>query len=200
MTRTAYVTDVHIGPVTVDRILDLRHRILRSGLPIETAQFEGDEGPHTTHYAAFVRDGDGKPTGRPICCASFMLNMYGKVPAWQLRGMATEQAYQGRGVGKQLLDTAQRELSSHPEYAYVEMMWCNAREPAVRFYEKNGWKRVSKVFDIPTAGPHIKMTKDISIGSQRTVPLGPCFFFDPFETRTKTDTHLLYFKPRKIHK
>ncbi len=161
MSQTAYATDVHIGPVTVHRILDLRHRILRAGLPIETARFEGDLGPHTTHYAAFHRDDDKKPIGRPICCASFMLNPYDKIPAWQLRGMATEQDYQGRGVGEQLLATAIKELGSHPEYAYVEMMWCNAREPAVRFYEKNGWKRVSDVFDIQTAGPHIKMTKDI---------------------------------------
>jgi GNAT superfamily N-acetyltransferase len=161
MTKTAYLTAVHVAPTTLDRIIDLRHRILRAGLPIKTAHFEGDEEPHTTHYAAFVTHEGGKPTGKPICCASFMLNMYDRVPAWQLRGMATESVYQGQGVGRQLLEVAQRELGSHPEYAYVEMMWCNAREPAVKFYEKNGWKRRSDVFDIPTAGPHVKMTKDI---------------------------------------
>jgi len=155
------MVDIHIGPVTAERILDLRHRILRAGLPVETAQFEGDQGPHTTHYAAFLRDSEGKPGGRPICCASFMLNMYDKVPAWQLRGMATEEAYRGCGVGRELLATAERELKSHPEYAYVEMMWCNAREPAIRFYEKNGWCCVSDVFDIPTAGPHRKMVKQL---------------------------------------
>ncbi len=157
----AYVTDAYVGPVTLDRIIDLRHRILRAGLPLNTAHFDDDGKEHTTHYAAFLNNDEGKPSGRPICCATFILNPYDSVPAWQLRGMATEVAYQGRGVGKQLLETAQRELASHPEYAYVEMMWCNAREPAAKFYEKNGWRRVSDVFDIPTAGPHIKMTKDI---------------------------------------
>lgn len=161
MTKTAFVTAVYVGPVTLDRIIDLRRRILRAGLPIEAARFDGDNDPHTTHYAAFVTHEGNKPTGRPIGCASFMLNMYEKVPAWQLRGMATEPGYQGTGVGAQVLAAAERELSSNPEYAYIEMMWCNAREPAVRFYEKNGWKRVSDVFDIPTAGPHIKMIKQL---------------------------------------
>jgi len=161
MTRTAYLVDIHIAPVTVDRILDLRHRILRAGLPVETANFEGDEGPHTTHYAAFLRNGEGKPGGRPICCASFMLNMYEQVPAWQLRGMATEETYRSHGVGRELLATAERELCAYPVYAHIKMMWCNAREPAVKFYERNGWRCVSDVFDIPTAGPHRKMIKQL---------------------------------------
>jgi GNAT superfamily N-acetyltransferase len=161
MTRTTYVTAVYVGPVLVDCILDLRHRILRAGLPIETARFEGDQGPHTTHYAAFQTNDELKPTGRPICCATFMLGTYEEVPAWQLRGMATEEAYRGCGVGNQLLNTAERELRSHPVYAHVRLMWCNARVPAVRFYQRNGWKGVSDVFDIPTAGPHIQMTKFI---------------------------------------
>jgi GNAT superfamily N-acetyltransferase len=162
MMQTAHVTAVNIGLVTVDRIIDLRHRILRAGLPVATATFEGDDGPHTTHYAAFLIDAEGgQPTGRPIGCASFMLKDLDWTPAWQLRGMATDRAFQGRGVGRQLLETAIRELGSHPQYDHVELMWCNAREPAVKFYEKYGWRCVSDVFDIPTAGPHIKMVKYI---------------------------------------
>lgn len=142
--------------VDVNKVIDLRHRILRAGLPIEAAHFEGDREPHTHHIAAC-------PVGEstPICCASFMLNMFGRVPAWQLRGMATEPSYQGRGVGTQLLTWAEWLLKDEPEYAYIETLWCNARQPAVKFYESNGWRRASRVFDIPTAGPHYEMVKNI---------------------------------------
>jgi GNAT superfamily N-acetyltransferase len=149
---------VHIKRVSVDRIIDLRHRILRVGLPIETARFEGDEDPDTHHLAAFL----SPEVEIPVGCASFMLNLYNKIPAWQLRGMATEKDYRGQGIGRQILESAKEELvGSEYQYARVEMMWCNARLPAIKFYENNGWKRVSGVFDILTAGPHIKMTKDI---------------------------------------
>ena len=154
-------TAVYVGPVTLDRIIDLRHRILRAGLPIETAYFQGDEDLHTTHYAAFLTREGHKPMGRPVGCATFMLNLYDKMPAWQLRGMATEEAYQGTGVGRQLLGVAERELASNPLYAHVETLWCHARVSAIKFYERSGWRRVSEVFDIPNAGPHVTMIKSM---------------------------------------
>ena len=33
------------------------------------------------------------------------------------------------------------------------------RVPAERFYHRLGWKTVSEVFEIPTAGPHVRMTR-----------------------------------------
>jgi hypothetical protein len=41
----------------------------------------------------------------------------------------------------------------------VRQLWCNARVPAANFYRKLGWQVVSEVFEIPTAGPHVRMTK-----------------------------------------
>jgi GNAT superfamily N-acetyltransferase len=148
--------------VSVDQIIDLRHRILREGQPIASTYFKGDEEPQTAHYATFIAS-----RSEPIGCASFILNPYDQVPAWQLRGMAIDQAYRGQGIGKQILEVAEEDLQSDIAYFYVKRMWCNARESAVLFYEKNGWKRVSDVFDIPLAGPHIRMTKDIRIAPWR---------------------------------
>lgn len=151
---------LNIRLVVPDKIIDLRHRILRAGLPIESARFEGDTNLYSFHYAAFpIHEGEFGIV--PIGCASFMLNMYERVPAWQLRGMAVEVGYQGQGIGKQLLEKAQKDLTDDPEFARVEMMWCNARWSAIPFYEKNGWKRRSDMFDIPGAGAHVIMTKDI---------------------------------------
>jgi predicted GNAT family N-acyltransferase len=131
----------------VAEILPLRHRILRPGLPFETARFDGDDDPGTRHYAAV-------PDGEPVACLSLMPSEWEGQPAWQLRGMATDAAEQGRGLGRQLLETALAEAASdHPERGF----WCNARTSAVGFYQKLDWRVVSEPFDVPTAGLHVKM-------------------------------------------
>lgn len=84
-----------------------------------------------------------------------MLSEWKGTPAWQLRGMATDSDWQGKGVGARIvahaLDLARRQSPQ------IKVFWCNARIPARRFYEKIGWKAVGEVFEIPTAGPHIRM-------------------------------------------
>ena len=42
------------------------------------------------------------------------------------------------------------------------LLWCNARTPAVGFYENMRWRVVSAPFEIPTAGPHVKMVKRLT--------------------------------------
>jgi len=142
---------------TVGEILDLRLRVLRAGLPAETAHFDGDEDPSTCHFAAFA-------DGVCIACVSFMLNQWEGRPAWQLRGMAVDPGCQRRGVGRSLLEHSLRQIARVSD---VRLMWCNARVPAVGFYQKHGWSAVSDEFDIPTAGPHRKMvfTIDASDGA-----------------------------------
>ncbi len=143
--------------VGVEDIIDLRHRVLRTELPVETAHFDGDNRPLTLHFAAFLNNHEGKSVGNPICCASFMQeDLDGKL-AWRLRGMATEPVYQGFGVGGRVLEAADKIFISRGP----SLLWCNARESAVKFYERNGWTRISDVFDIATAGPHIKMMKQL---------------------------------------
>ena len=69
---------------------------------------------------------------------------------WRIRGMATDAAYQGRGAGSLVL----KELLKWGRENGVRSFWCNAREPAIRFYERHGFSIHSELFDIPTAGPH----------------------------------------------
>jgi hypothetical protein len=49
------------------------------------------------------------------------------------------------------------------------LLWCNARRtiPAAGFYQKQGWTIVSDIFEIPTAGPHVKMSKRLKCAKQR---------------------------------
>ena len=136
--------------VAVAEILPLRHRILRAGLPAETVRFEGDDEPGTRHYAATAGDG-------PLACLTLMPSAWKGRSAWQLRGMATDAAVQRTGLGRRLLEVALAEARcDEPE----RIFWCNARTTAVGFYERLGWRVVSETFEVPTAGPHVKMVWD----------------------------------------
>jgi GNAT superfamily N-acetyltransferase len=141
---------VEIREAGVEEIVDLRHRVLRAGLPRQSAVFEGDRGGSTRHFAAVVG-------GTVVGCLTLHLNEWEGEPAYQLRGMATDDTVRGTGVGMMLMHAAEAYVRS----TGVPMMWCNARVPAVGFYLRTGWKVMSEEFDIPTAGPHVRMTRKL---------------------------------------
>lgn len=143
---------VLLRDVALDEIIDLRHENLRQGLPRDTAIFEGDRLPTSRHVAASIG-------GRVIGCATVHLNEWAGRPAWQLRGMAVAPDARGRGIGQALLEFLESALRAESP---VRQLWCNARTPAVGFYERQGWRVVSEVFEIPTAGPHVRMTKRLA--------------------------------------
>lgn len=136
--------------ITAEETLALRLPILRAGLPRETAVFPGDENPTTCHFGAFV-------VGRLAGVASIYEARFAERPeitkAWQLRGMATLPEVRGRGSGRALLATCVEEARAHEG----ELLWCNARTPAVAFYARHGWRVIGAEFEIPTAGPHFRM-------------------------------------------
>ena len=143
--------------VSIGEIIGLRHRLLRAGLPEEAAQFPGDTDASTWHIGLFYQS-PPEENAPVVSCASFMLNSYKDEPAWQLRGMCTDGQHQSRGFGGRLLACAEGAIVADSP---VRLFWCNARVPAIPFYERHGWIADSEVFDIPTAGPHRKMFKKV---------------------------------------
>jgi GNAT superfamily N-acetyltransferase len=143
---------VRVGPAKLQDIIDLRHVVLRQGLPREEAIFKGDDAPTTHHFAAFAN-------GNCVGCATFHLNEWEGKPAYQLRGMATAPEFRSGGIGSALLDLAEQTLRSAGP---IRQLWCNARTPALNFYKRQGWTAVSDEFFIPTAGPHFRMTKTLA--------------------------------------
>ena len=150
---TSLLQQLVFKQVPVEFILSLRHTILRPGLPIETARFDGDRHPATHHFACFHVD---NMSGEPLCCVSYMLRDYEDKPAWQLRGMATQTEMAGKGIGKALVSHAEKILS---ERTNIKTFWCNARSESTGFYEKTGWTFASEEFHIPNVGPHYVMVK-----------------------------------------
>ena len=153
MSDTKEVVVALVRRVTIKKILDLRHRVLRAGMPLESARFDGDEDPSTWHVAVFVSEA---PCAPPVCCASFVRAWFTQQEAWQLRGMATDPAVQRSGFGAQLLDWAMPNIVAE---SGTRLFWCNARLPAIRFYEKQGWECVSPSFKIEGVGEHRQMQK-----------------------------------------
>ena len=142
--------DITCRRVAVAEIIPLRHRILRAGLPLEAAEFDHDHDPATRHYAACRGD-------TPLACLTLVASEWERRAAWQLRGMATDVSAQGRGLGRRLLAEAVADArATEPD----RIFWCNARVSAAGFYERFGWRVLSEPFEIPTAGPHVKMVFD----------------------------------------
>jgi len=144
---------ISIRRATADQIIDLRHAILRAGLPRETAIFPGDDAATSRHYAALAAK-------RVVGCATLHLNQLQDEPAWQLRGMATTPEYRAKGLGTAILMVVEDEILNDP--LATRLLWCNARVPAAGFYTKLGWTIASEQFEVPTAGPHYRMWKRIA--------------------------------------
>jgi GNAT superfamily N-acetyltransferase len=144
---------VQIREAPLERVLDLRWSILRAGLPREAANFEGDDEPTTKHFIAVSGAREQEVV---TACATFVRRPWNGQPAWQLRGMAVQKEHQRSGIGRRLLDFAERALAQE---GHSRLLWCNARTPAVPFYQRAGWAPVGEEFFIETAGPHYRMTK-----------------------------------------
>jgi len=154
MRRAAMSADrLIVSRVATDRVIDLRHRVLRDGLPRDAAHFEGDDEPTTIHLAAL------DAWDLVVGCCTILRRPWNGRPAWQLRGMAVDPRLQRQGIGGLLLAEVERTVLASD---HSRELWCNARRPAVRFYERHGWQVASPEFDIPTAGPHYKMVRKLA--------------------------------------
>ncbi len=132
------------GDQDLDRIRSLRYEILRKplGMPATGAIFPGDEDQTTLHILASTKSD-------LIGCATLMI---GDSTAIQLRGMAVANDWQRKGVGQLIVSNAKSIAKEKSK-----SLWCNARFPAIGFYERLGWKQTGDFFEIPVIGPHIVM-------------------------------------------
>lgn len=136
-----------------EAVVRLRTDVLRS----ETAPplfYDADDDPTTLHFCATV---DGVVVG----VATFLdvASPIDQTAGSQLRGMAVVENHRGTGVGRELLQCAERTLIA--EFPERRTIWCNARESARSFYEKSGFAIDGEVFEIAGIGPHYVMWKTI---------------------------------------
>ena len=142
---------IRIEPIEVEKTYPLRKEILRKGMTL-SHKMPGDEDKESLHLGLFS-DKD------LVCVCSFMKNNNKDFSGfqYQLRGMATSEKVQGKGLGKIIMNEAERIL----EKKGVNIIWCNARARATGFYAKLGYRKIGNKFDVPQVGPHYVMYKKI---------------------------------------
>jgi GNAT superfamily N-acetyltransferase len=112
--------------------------------------FKGDQDELTFHLGAFVER-------KLVSVASFYFERSEKFPdqyQYRLRGMATSTEHQGQGLSSALLKTAFPVIKQNQ----CTLLWCNARERAMGFYEKVGFTRSGEFFELPHIGLHVLMS------------------------------------------
>lgn len=140
--------------VTADVVRRWRQTWLRPMQPPAGSHFAGDEDDDTGHFA--IVEG-----GTVLCIASIYCQADDRVtgaPAdaqWRLRGMATHPEQFSRGLGGQVLNTALAWAWGRD----AEVVWCNARTPAVAFYQRHGFDTQGVEFELPDIGPHYLMLR-----------------------------------------
>jgi predicted GNAT family N-acyltransferase len=77
---------------------------------------------------------------------------------WQLRGMATDPTVRGSGAGRALIERGLAQVAA----LGGDLVWCDARVPAVGFYERMGFAAVTDEFVKPDGGPHRGMLREVT--------------------------------------
>ncbi len=143
--------------VTVTSAADthaLRRRILRDSVANADVHFVQDDDPATFHLGYVAGD-------ELVGIATFTpaeTPYRGGASAWQLRGMAVDDAQQGKGVGAAIIDEAVDRLRAEG----ASVLWCNARDSAAAFYKKLGFGTEGEGFSTKATGlPHHVMVLDL---------------------------------------
>jgi GNAT superfamily N-acetyltransferase len=129
----------------------VRHPVLRQGKPIESCFFDGDDFLSTVHFGLYY---DKKLVG-VISVFKNKNSIFSAENQFQIRGMAVREEYQGKKLGKQLLLRGEEYVLSQKS----DLIWFNAREIAVPFYQNSGYEIAGNAFEIKEVGTHYIMYK-----------------------------------------
>ena len=145
---------IEIIEISFQDTFSVRHPVLREGKPIESCYFEGDELDTTKHFGAFV---DKKIVGVVSVYSNKNSNFRIANP-FQIRGMAVLKDFQKKGFGELLVQHCEKYVSTQNG----DLIWFNAREIAVGFYEKLNYTKFGDSFLIDDVGIHYIMHKKMA--------------------------------------
>ncbi len=137
---------------SIDTFL-VRHPVLRVGKPIESCVFDGDNLPSTKHFGLNIKE---KLVGVVSICENNN-TIFNIENQFQIRGMAVLPEFQKKGFGEDLV----KHCESYVKNVNGTIIWFNARENAVLFYEKLGYNKIGNPFSIADIGIHYLMKKEI---------------------------------------
>lgn len=140
-----------IKKITIEDTYFIRKKVLRKGID-KPYKFNGDFDENTFHLGAINK-------GKLVGVATFMKRKNDLINGnqYQLRGMATLEEVRGLGYGNMLLAESFEILKSKN----INTLWCNAREIALGFYKRNGFRVIGEPFDIASIGKHYVLYKEL---------------------------------------
>jgi len=158
--------EVDIERVTAASTFSLRQAVLRPHQSIEEVATPEDDDPETATFAAIDR-ATGAIVGTvtmlrqqaPMVCGE--ASFYGgpKPEHWRLRFMATREDARNQGIGAAVLDAALAHVAAEgaKDGLKTVLVWCQARERAVPFYQRAGFRTWGDKWVVPFTGPHVVM-------------------------------------------
>ena len=140
--------------LSIEEIMGLRVKVLRKGTPTTHCSYPEDGYPDVVHLG-IVREGDA------VATSTWFTKECPEVPgrvAMQLKGMAVDDSLQTSGLGRRLVEAG----LDHARGCGAEIVWARARDSALGFYLKTGFRAVGEGFiDEPTAMPHHIVVRDL---------------------------------------
>ena len=140
------VAEAEFGSKSYGEMLTLRKRILRDPLGLEWTEEEESWESRERHF-------EGRVDNEMVACVVIRPLGNGRV---KLRQMAVEPARQGTRIGRGLLEGVEKILITDE----VDRIELNARDTAVGFYERLGFRKVGEEF-VEVTIPHWKMVKTL---------------------------------------
>ncbi|MEI7882556.1 MAG: GNAT family N-acetyltransferase [Actinomycetota bacterium] len=143
--------DSHVVEVPTSEVLVLRMSVLRDGTPSQDPRYAEDDTEGSVHLG--IRE-----SGVLVACSTWLPRPWpldDGAPATQLRGMAVAKNLQSKGLGRILLQAGiDRAVSMGSTY-----VWARARDNALYFYERNGFKTIGEQFidEASGLGHHLVM-------------------------------------------
>jgi GNAT superfamily N-acetyltransferase len=146
--------DYLVEEVPTAEVLVLRMSVLRDGTPSQDPRYAEDDTEGSVHLG--IRE-----SGILVACSTWLPRPWPldqSAPATQLRGMAVAKHLQSKGLGRILLDAGISRAKSL-DSTYV---WARARDNALYFYERNGFKTIGEQFidDASGLGHHLVMLEN----------------------------------------
>lgn len=131
----------------------VRQPVLRPGKPLSSCVFDGDDLESTVHFGLYI---DENLAG-VVSVFENKNDLFSEISQMQIRGMAVLDQHQKKGLGNLLINCVEK----HAESQNASLIWFNARETAVRFYEKLQYTTFGPAFEIKNVGVHYVMCKQL---------------------------------------